>query len=275
MKNLGAKLASVTPIGSFPLVDYLVVTSGTVGAGLKQLARYLRLNETPFTLEPREEERPVRVLFDRPLNSFAVEFGVSLTVLHLRGETDGPLHITSVSFSHNPDEAGEIEQLLGCPVIANASWNGFCLTQEAWQMPMRRRDPVLRSVLEQHAAGLAAKVPEVDNLAQKVRRVLATSMAKGETQIEIVARALATSSRSLQRSLARDGLTFQHLLDDTRREAAGEYLSDPKLAIGEIAYLLGFSEAAAFHRAFKRWEGMTPQSFRGHLRGGTPKSREN
>ncbi len=266
LKNFAVRLAAETPMGAFPLVDYLVITSETVGSGLKQLARYLRLTGAPYALCPREDENPIRVLYDSPQNTFTMEFAVTLAVLHLREETEGHLNITSVNFSHSPDDPAEIEQVLGCPVHTNSSWNGFTLPREAWELPLRRRDPVLRSVLEQHAAGIAARIPETDTLALEVRHVLASRIAKGDTEIQSVARALATSTRSLQRRLAGAGLSYQQLLDLTRRDAAGEYLNNPTLSIGEVAYLLGYSEPAAFHRAFKRWNGMTPQSFRDQRR---------
>jgi acyl transferase domain-containing protein len=59
-----------------------------------------------------------------------------------------------------------------------------------------------------------------------------------------------------------DGEGTQELLDQTRREAANRYLRVATFSIGEVAYLLGYSEAAAFHRAFKRWTGIGPQEFR-------------
>ena len=127
---------------------------------------------------------------------------------------------------------------------------------------MRQRDPALRSVLEQHAAVLAARIPQEDGVTREVCRMLATRMAEGEMQIETVARALGASTRSLQRRLAKAGLSFQELLEHTRRDAASEYLSNSQLSIGEVAYLLGYSEPAAFHRAFKRWHGITPREFR-------------
>jgi AraC-like DNA-binding protein len=62
-------------------------------------------------------------------------------------------------------------------------------------------------------------------------------------------------------------VSYQELLDGARRKAARRYLSESSLAIGEVAYLVGFSEPAAFHRAFKRWFGLTPERFRrlGHI----------
>ncbi len=117
---------------------------------------------------------------------------------------------------------------------------------------MRRRDPVLLGVLEGHAAEIAAKIPEADTVARDVGRALAARMPKGEANIGNIARALATSTRSLQRRLSEAGLTYQQLLEDARRDAAGIYLADPALSIGEVAYLLGYSEPGAFHRAFKR-----------------------
>jgi AraC-like DNA-binding protein len=70
------------------------------------------------------------------------------------------------------------------------------------------------------------------------------------------------SERSVQRRLADEGETFDGLLDELRRELAVRYLADKKIAIAEVAFLLGYSEPSAFHRAFKRWTGSTPSQVR-------------
>jgi AraC-like DNA-binding protein len=88
-------------------------------------------------------------------------------------------------------------------------------------------------------------------------------MAGGDASMQTVARLLNTSTRTLQRQLAAAGFSYQKLLDSTRHNAAVGYLADSSLSIGEVAYLLGYSEPSAFHRGFKRWNGGTPQAFRG------------
>jgi AraC-like DNA-binding protein len=70
------------------------------------------------------------------------------------------------------------------------------------------------------------------------------------------------SARTLQRRLAGEGLSFDGVLDELRRELALRHLADRRVAIAEVAYLLGFSEPSAFHRAFKRWTGTTPGAAR-------------
>lgn len=72
------------------------------------------------------------------------------------------------------------------------------------------------------------------------------------------------SERSLQRRLSDDGVTFDAVLDAVRRDLALRYLADPKIAVAEVAYLLGYSEPSPFHRAFKRWTGKTPTEARRH-----------
>jgi len=74
------------------------------------------------------------------------------------------------------------------------------------------------------------------------------------------------SARTLQRRLAAAGLSYHALLDTVRRETAERCVADAELSLGEIAYLVGYSEPAAFHRAFKRWTGVTPQAYRRRLR---------
>jgi AraC-like DNA-binding protein len=262
LKNLPIRLAAETPIGAFALLDYLVVTSETVAAGLKQLARYLRLVGAPYALELREEENPVQVVYQSSENNFGVDFGLAVTILHLREETEGRIQVESANFSHSLDDPAEVEHLLGCRIEAQSSWSGFRLHPEALQVQLRRRDLALRQVLEQHAAEIVARIPAVDPLVSEVRRAIAARIAKGDMQIQGVARMLAISIRSLQRRLSAAGLSYQELLDVTRRDAASEYLKNPALSVGEVGYLVGYSEPAAFHRAFKRWHGVAPHSFR-------------
>jgi AraC-like DNA-binding protein len=95
-----------------------------------------------------------------------------------------------------------------------------------------------------------------------VQRALASRVAGGDTRIELIGRELGLAPRTLQRRLSDEGVSYQKLLDDARKTAAGQYLGRSSLAIGEIAYLLGYSEPAAFHRAFKRWYQATPEAFR-------------
>jgi AraC-like DNA-binding protein len=259
--NLSLELALRTPLGAWPLLDYLVATSNTVGAGLHQLARYMRLTGSPITITIDDRAFPVRVdLVAAP--PFAIEYEVVLIAKHLRDETEGRVTVTDVSFRHTPDDPDAFARLLGCPVRTRAPSNTMGFAAESWELPLRRRDPILRGVLEGHADGMLARLPERRGLALDVQRLLARRIAGGDTSIESVGRALAVSARTLQRRLAAEGISYQRLLDDARKEAAGRYLLESTLAIGEIAYLLAYSEPAPFHRAFKRWYGCTPEAYR-------------
>ena len=73
---------------------------------------------------------------------------------------------------------------------------------------------------------------------------------------------VARSPRTLQRRLAREGTSFQEVLDGFRRIMAADLLDHPNLAIKEIAFLLGYSDLSAFYRAFRRWHGQAPDAYR-------------
>jgi AraC-like DNA-binding protein len=77
-----------------------------------------------------------------------------------------------------------------------------------------------------------------------------------------VARRLAISTRTLERRLNEHGVVYRQLVDDTRRVFAVDYLKDRDQSLIEIAFLLGYSEVSAFHRAFRRWTGSTPAKYR-------------
>jgi AraC-like DNA-binding protein len=263
LPNISLKLAQVTPLGAYALLDYLVLTSDTVGAGLRQLAQYFRLTGSPVSISLRETARSARVeLTSVPDAPGAVEYVAALMILHMLRETDGRFGASEVSFRHSPDDSAEFERVLGCPIRTNAAWSGVTVTADVFRRPLSRRDSVLRQLLEVQAKEMLARVPARNGLAADVQRVLSSRMTGGDVRIEAVARALATSARTLQRRLSAEGASYQDLLDDLRKEAAGRHLTESVFAIGEVAYLVGYSEPAPFYRAFKRWYGVTPEAFR-------------
>src|SRR6185436_5197355 len=100
--NLALELARVTPLGAWPLIDYIVVTADTVEAGVRQLARYMRITGAPFSIDVRDDIEPIRVELTTLAGPFAIEFDVALMVLHFREETQGGF-AASLSFTHTLD----------------------------------------------------------------------------------------------------------------------------------------------------------------------------
>ena len=260
--NIALHMAMAVPIGAYRLLDYLVLTSESVGAGLAQLQKYSRLLSNPLAFHTRPDSDPPRVELEGPAIPFAAEYTVALTALHLRHETDGQFTALRAALSHRPDDPAEFERVLRCPMEVGASWNGLSVARTMWELPLRRRDPVLRQVLEQQANSIVGQQSSRTGLAEQVWRVLTSRHFADDLRMDAVARELAMSARTLQRRLAAEGVSYQQLMDDWRKRAARQHLTGTSLALSEVAYLLGYSEVAAFHRAFKRWFGVTPHEFR-------------
>ncbi|MBO0736668.1 MAG: helix-turn-helix transcriptional regulator [Alphaproteobacteria bacterium] len=84
----------------------------------------------------------------------------------------------------------------------------------------------------------------------------------GEARAAAVAQRLGMSRRSFVRQLAKEGVTFGEILEQLRQRLAGRYLSDARMSLQQIAWLLGYSELGAFSSAFKRWTGRSPRQAR-------------
>lgn len=99
-------------------------------------------------------------------------------------------------------------------------------------------------------------------LIEAVRRVLSAIEGDGDASLDSVAQAVNLSPRTLQRHLRAMGTTLRREHDRVRLSKAEILLADPHYSLMEIAFLLGFSEQSTFHRAFRRWSGMSPYMFR-------------
>lgn len=159
LKNLALCITVETPVGAYPLLDYLVCSAQSVGEGLKQLARYLGLVNPAVRLAFREEEDPIRVLVEGSIDTFTVELTVSLSVLRVSRESGDQLQLARVCF----------RSALRCEVETQSTWSGFALTREARQLRLRRRDPLLRNWLERKAEQILARQAGNGGLAMEIR----------------------------------------------------------------------------------------------------------
>lgn len=105
---------------------------------------------------------------------------------------------------------------------------------------------------------------------QPRQQLLCIELPTGEVDIDMVSTKLQMSRWTLTRKLKDEGTTFKRLLKETRQTLATSYLRQQTEAIAEIAFLLGYSEASAFQRAFKSWVGQTPLEYRQAHSPGSP-----
>lgn len=114
----------------------------------------------------------------------------------------------------------------------------------------------LRSIARAYIAAVEKKSP----LRREVERRIELLLDSGEAGIERIAADMGLSRQTLYRRLKADGATFEQLLDRVRHRLALRYLKQERLSVKAAAYRLGFSDPAAFSRAFKRWTGISPRA---------------
>jgi len=96
----------------------------------------------------------------------------------------------------------------------------------------------------------------------RVENLLLPMLHTGEISMDAVAAKIGVSRQTLYRNLKEEGVTFEQVLEQLRRKMALDYLQTRKVSVNETAYLVGFSDPAAFSRAFKRWTGVSPRDAR-------------
>jgi AraC-like DNA-binding protein len=117
-------------------------------------------------------------------------------------------------------------------------------------------------VLETQALKKLQRLSPQTPTSHRVRSQLAKHGPAERPSMEAVARALGMSARSLRRHLKAEGVSFQDLVEEMLGVSAKQLLDDWTRSIQDVAYTMGFSEPSAFHRAFKRWTGLTPREYR-------------
>ena len=160
-----------------------------------------------------------------------------------------------------PPYAALARELLGCEIRWGAPAAGIELPARALDAPLRTADPASFEAAVRLCERELAALGGGDTHAQRLRRVL-LQHGPGATGLELAARLMHTTPRTLHRRLVAEGTSFRAVLDDVRHRLALEHLEEGHLALKQVAHLLGYDDLANFRRAFRRWEGMAPGEWR-------------
>ena len=259
-------IGAAVPFGRYPLLDHLGRASETIEHRLVQLARYYRLvspklelhvGPCEIVLEPKWGGIEQR----RVIASYTT--GIVLARLQTAlGEPLAPRAVELVAAPGSSELARLGEWLGGAACTFGHPVARIALRPETWNRPLPERQPVLARLLEHYADERLRQRRLIEDPTAEIRAAIQAEQETGPITLAGVARRLGMNQRTLQRRLRDCAVTFRQLLGEQRREWAKSLLAQRKLAIGEVAYALGYSEQTAFARAFRRWTGISPHEYR-------------
>lgn len=163
-----------------------------------------------------------------------------------------------------PSYRAEYDRIFGVPVVFDSDKNGFLMDDAMLRFKPPVMPPYASQVLTAHAEELLQKLETSKSTRAQVERLLIPVLKSGEARMETVASELGVSRQTLFRRLKSEGVTFEKVLDELRHKMALHYLNEGKMSVSQTAHLVGFSDPAAFSRAFKRWTGSSPRLQRQH-----------
>ena len=262
---IGLHVAERVQPAVFDALGYVFRFSRTLGDGLARLARYHRFVDDVLTLAMETTRDQVRLRLEgvdhmtRP----TAEFLLGSLTRAARVETARPhLDPVAVEFAFDkPRDISDHRRFFRSPLRFGRRRSGLVLAREALDLPFQNAEPELREVLERRVRDVIARLPPVESVATRTRFRLGQELDGGHPTAASVGRQLGMSPRSLHRRLRQEGTTLRQVLNGLRRDLAERYLRQG-VSINETAFLLGYSEASAFHRAFRGWTGLTPAAAR-------------
>jgi AraC-like DNA-binding protein len=255
-------------LSQISIVGLLGFASETMVDALVQLNRYGRLV----------------VEFDGPKNRFHVEHKDGLWIVDTRKNPNAFPELTESTFARmvcgprkfgvtrlakevhvthaEPAYRAEYDRIFQAPVVFGSDRNAVRM-DEAWMTHRIALQPrYVFGILSEHADALLKNLESSKSTRSRVESLLMPVLHTGNASMDLIAGKMALSRPTLFRRLKAEGVTFERVLDELRHKLALDYLSARKVSVNETAYLVGFSEPAAFSRAFKRWTGSSPRAMR-------------
>ncbi len=256
-----------SPVGSFEMMCHTVIHCPNLEKAMRRAFRFYDLFENLAGIKLHVDDEFATIVVDESKLNDPDHFLIEsiMVIWHRFGSwlIGRRIHLQDVSFRFDePDTHNQYKRLYNCKVNFNAEYSGMRFPVKFLKESLTQNEASLRTFIKESPADLLAKPDEGNSLVAKIRSIIGDDMSQDLPNFDTVAQALHTSPQTLRRRLKEEGLTYQELKDQMRRDSALFYLERGDLSIQVVAEKLGFSEPSTFHRAFKKWTGMTPGAYR-------------
>ena len=255
-------------LGTFATMCQLIIHAGTLGRALERGQQFYSLFGSDWSMsishDLHEARLRVNIPRERDVDHFITEsmlmiwHGLASWLIERR------IPLERVKFGYpKPKHVEEYDALFFAPtMIFDTTYTEISFAADYLALPIRQTEATLNEFLKTAPAKLLIKFKNTNSLTSRIRELLKTHIGTDMPTLNDIASQLYLSPQTLRRRLATEGKSYQGVKDDLRRDAAIHLLGMPHLTLDEVAEQVGFSETSTFHRAFKKWTGVTPGLYR-------------
>jgi AraC-like DNA-binding protein len=271
----GLHLAQQTDPRDAGIFFYVASGAENLGEALSLFARYFRIINEAVSFELTRTPEGILVEVDFvgvPRHSVRqnAEFGIAAILKALREIASRKIRPRRVACAHpRNSNLREFERFYGCDVefgrasIEGASSDLLEFPKDSLAIPLVTADAKLVDALKPFCEKAAReRRTAAGTVRASVEKEVEKLLPHGKANVQIVAKALALSVRTLSRRLATEGTTYAEVVDELRRSLALQYLREPGMSLSQIAWLLGYEGSTSFNHAFRRWTGRSPSATR-------------
>jgi AraC-like DNA-binding protein len=264
--GIGLKLGAETRLARSHPAGIAVMCSRTFGDALQRLGRYKQLTcPEEIRIHRTDQEAAVEFYYVEAKETqpdVLVDMLLSWILSVGRQGTDGQISPLRLELSRPVKHRALLEDHFGCRVRFKADRNALVFRNSDLDRPFVTHNEELLNVIGTQLDSELKSRRMSNSVGEQVKQTLQRLLAGTRPTLQDVAQALGLSARTLQRRLTESGLTFQQVVEETRRELARHYLKQRAVELNETAFLLGFADANSFFRAFQGWEGTSPGEWR-------------
>lgn len=255
-------------LGTFATMCRLIIHAGTLGKALERGSQFYRLFGDEWSMSIARDAHDARLGLQIPVDRDPDHFITESMLMVWHGLAswliERRIPLERVQFAYpEPAHVQEYDALFFSPIVRfDQPRTEITFAADYLDLPIRQTEASLDEFLKTAPAQLLVKFKNSSSLTSRIREVLKTHIGEEMPTLNDVAARLYLSPQTLRRRLAAEGKSYQTVKDNLRRDAAIHLLLRPELTLEDVAQQVGFSETSTFHRAFKKWTGVTPGLYR-------------
>lgn len=264
---LGFYLGNGMPITTHGILGYAAMSGQNLRQSIQTIVRYLKTVNQLIRLTLIEENNTAMLQLDdnyhfTSCRKFFHDTFIGAINCMFNVVTNQDFRYSKIEFAYPaPQNIDSYETLFDCPVVFGRPATQVHFVAEQLDIPLVFADKNAHAMAARQCEQKLEALSQTEDLVSQIRLKLLE--AKGHyPNADEIAQQLNITPRTLRRHLAKTAATYSDILGEVRQQHAIEYIQNKQLSIGEIAYMLGYSDPNNFGRAFKKWTNLTPAEYR-------------